>query len=52
MSNIDIGLRDIVATNTSVCSIIDGKLAYRGHGIDELVSKASFGEVAHLLLFG
>ena len=46
------GLEDIVATGTSICSIEDGVLAYRGYNIDELAEKAGFGEVTHLLFYG
>ena len=48
----DSGLEDIVATSTSVCSIENGVLAYRGYNIDELAEKATFGEVTHLLFYG
>jgi len=48
----DSGLEDIIATSTSVCSIENGVLAYRGYNIDELAEKATFGEVTNLLLFG
>ena len=46
------GLEDIVATGTSICSIENGVLAYRGYNIDELAEKAGFGEVTHLLFYG
>ena len=46
------GLEDIIATSTSVCSIEDGVLAYRGYNIDELAEKATFGEVTYLLFYG
>src|SRR5581483_5370311 len=48
----DSGLEDIVATSTSVCSIENGVLAYRGYNIDELAEKATFGEVTYLLFYG
>ena len=46
------GLEDIIATSTSVCSIENGVLAYRGYNIDELAEKATFGEVTYLLFYG
>jgi citrate synthase len=46
------GLEGIVATTSSISSIIDGILTYRGIDIDELAEKATFEEVAHLLWFG
>jgi 2-methylcitrate synthase len=46
------GLEDIIATATSVCSIENGVLSYRGYNIDELAEKATFGEVTHLLFYG
>lgn len=46
------GLEGIVATTSSISSIIDGVLTYRGIDIDELAEKASFEEVAYLLWFG
>src|ERR1039458_6573044 len=48
----DSGLEDIIATSTSVCSIENGVLAYRGYNIDELAEKATFGEVTYLLFYG
>lgn len=46
------GLEDVVATNTTICSIENGVLAYRGVTIEELAEKAGFDEVAYLLLYG
>jgi citrate synthase len=48
----DSGLEDIVATSTTICSIENGVLAYRGYNIDELAEKATFGEVTYLLYYG
>ncbi|HVM31861.1 MAG TPA: citrate/2-methylcitrate synthase [bacterium] len=48
----DAGLEGIVATSTSICSIENGVLAYRGYNIDELAEKANFGEVTYLLFYG
>jgi 2-methylcitrate synthase len=48
------GLRGQVAGETALCTV--GKtgtgLTYRGYDISELADKASFEEVAHLLLYG
>ncbi|MFD2671646.1 citrate synthase [Marinicrinis sediminis] len=46
------GLEGIVATTSSISSIIDGVLTYRGINIDELAEKATFEEVVYLLWFG
>ncbi|MDP5274415.1 citrate synthase [Chengkuizengella axinellae] len=46
------GLEGIVATTSSVSSIIDGVLTYRGINIDDLAEKATFEEVVYLLWFG
>ncbi|MBB6671037.1 citrate synthase [Cohnella nanjingensis] len=46
------GLEGIVAAASSISSIIDGVLTYRGYDIDELAEKASFEEVAYLLWHG
>lgn len=48
------GLADITAGETALCTV--GKeasgLTYRGYRIDDLAEKASFEEVAYLLLYG
>lgn len=46
------GLEGIVATTSSISSIIDGVLTYRGINIDELAELASYEEVVHLLWYG
>ena len=46
------GLEGIVAASSSISSIIDGVLTYRGINIDELAEHASFEEVVYLLWFG
>lgn len=46
------GLEGIVATTSSISSIIDGVLTYRGINIDELAEQASFEEVVYLLWHG
>lgn len=46
------GLEGIVATTSSISSIIDGVLTYRGLNIDDLTEHASFEEVIYLLWFG
>ncbi|MEO1130157.1 MAG: citrate/2-methylcitrate synthase [Planctomycetota bacterium] len=46
------GLEGIVAGKTSICSVEQGKLIYRGYEIHDLCENASFEEVAYLLLVG
>ncbi len=46
------GLEGIVAATSSISSIIDGVLTYRGINIDDLAENASFEEVAYLLWYG
>ncbi|WP_145136060.1 MULTISPECIES: citrate synthase [Paenibacillus] len=46
------GLEGIVAAASSISSIVDGVLTYRGYNIDDLAANASFEEVAFLLWFG
>jgi 2-methylcitrate synthase/citrate synthase II len=47
------GLAGVVAGETSICSVDPNSgLLYRGYDIHELASKASFEEVAYLLLNG
>lgn len=43
------GLEGVVATTSSVSSIIDGVLTYHGYDIDDLTNYASFEEVIYLL---
>lgn len=43
------GLEGVVATTSSVSSIIDGVLTYHGYNIDDLADYASFEEVVYLL---
>jgi citrate synthase len=43
------GLEGIVATTSSVSSIIDDVLTYRGYSIDDLAEHATFEEVVYLL---
>ncbi|WP_078595062.1 citrate synthase [Evansella clarkii] len=43
------GLEGVVATTSSVSSIIDGVLTYHGYDIDDLADNASFEEVVYLL---
>ncbi|MBM7692865.1 citrate synthase [Peribacillus deserti] len=44
------GLEGIVATTSSISSIIDDTLTYVGYDIDDLAENASFEEVLYLLL--
>lgn len=46
------GLEGIVAGDTTICSIEQGGLLYRGYEIHDLAANASFEEVAFLLLIG
>ncbi|MEB3285397.1 MAG: citrate synthase [Candidatus Sericytochromatia bacterium] len=47
------GLEDVVVSTSSICSIIDDMLTYRGYSIDELTEKATcFEEVVWLLWHG
>lgn len=46
------GLAGVVAGETAIACVDQGKLLYRGYPIAELAEKTSFEEVAHLLLFG
>ena len=46
------GLRDVIALASSITSIENGVLCYRGINIDELAENASFEEVIHLLWHG
>ncbi|MEW4284370.1 citrate synthase [Priestia koreensis] len=46
------GLEGVVATTSSVSSIIDDTLTYRGYNIDDLAEYASFEEVIYLLWYG
>ena len=45
------GLEGVIAGETAI-STITGGLRYRGYSVTELAEKASFDEVAHLLLHG
>ncbi|TDL57317.1 citrate synthase [Paenibacillus dendritiformis] len=46
------GLEGIVAAESSISSIIDGTLTYRGYNIDDLADYATFEEVVYLLWHG
>lgn len=43
------GLEGVVATTSSISSIIDDKLTYVGYSIDDLAENATFEEVVYLL---
>ena len=43
------GLEGVVATTSSISSIIDDTLTYVGYDIDDLAENASFEEVIYLL---
>jgi len=44
------GLEGVVALTSSVSSIVDGVLTYRGYDIDDLAENTTFEEVVYLLL--
>ncbi|HWQ60796.1 MAG TPA: citrate/2-methylcitrate synthase [Negativicutes bacterium] len=46
------GLADVVACDSTICSIEDGVLRYRGYAIEELAANATFEEVIYLLWYG
>ncbi|MCB0361710.1 MAG: citrate synthase [Bdellovibrionales bacterium] len=46
---IDRGLEGIVACKTSISSIVDVTLCYRGYSIEDLAENSNFEEVAYLL---
>ena len=46
------GLEGVVAGQSAVCSVEQGKLIYRGYEIHDLAANATFEEVAFLLLEG
>lgn len=46
------GLEGVIAGQTSICSVEQGKLIYRGYEIHDLAEHATFEEVAFLLLEG
>ncbi|KAA9027612.1 citrate synthase [Niallia endozanthoxylica] len=45
------GLEGVIATTSSVSSIIDDVLTYRGYNVDDLTDYAQFEEVIYLLWF-
>src|SRR5262249_60153070 len=45
------GLEGVIAGETAI-STVEGGLHYRGYPVTELVERASFDEVAYLLLYG
>ena len=46
------GLEGVVAGESAICSVEQGKLIYRGYEIHDLAASATFEEVAFLLLEG
>lgn len=48
------GLDGVLAGETALCHVDEGEggLRYRGYAVSDLAEKATFEEVAHLLLFG
>jgi citrate synthase len=45
------GLEGVVATTSSISSIEDGVLTYRGYNIDDLATHTTYEEVVHLLWY-
>ena len=50
--DVEPGAPGVIAAESAVSSILDGKLAYRGYPIEEVVEHASFEEVCLLLWSG
>lgn len=46
------GLADVIACESTICSIEGGVLRYRGYNIEDLARNASFEEVIYLLWYG
>jgi 2-methylcitrate synthase/citrate synthase II len=46
------GLEGVIAGRTSICSVEQGALIYRGYEIHDLAEHATFEQVAYLLLVG
>src|ERR1043165_7200406 len=46
------GLEGVIAGQSAICSVEQGKLIYRGYEIHDLAANATFEEVAFLLLEG
>jgi len=46
------GLADVIACESTICSIEDGVLRYRGYAVEDLAANATFEEVIYLLWYG
>lgn len=46
-----VGLEGVVVTDSEITSIVDSKLSYVGHSIEDLSKNASFEEVVYLLWY-
>jgi len=46
------GLADVIACSSSICSIENGVLRYRGYTIEDIAANATFEEVIYLLWYG
>ncbi|MCC6145640.1 MAG: citrate/2-methylcitrate synthase, partial [Candidatus Hydrogenedentes bacterium] len=46
------GLEGVIAGETAVSCVDQGKLLYRGYPIQQLAEQATFEEVVHLMLYG
>lgn len=54
MTEVLVGLEDVVITNSTIC-FIDGEkgiLRYRGYDVSELAERSTYEETAYLLLYG
>lgn len=53
MTKTGAGLEGVAAGETAICTVGDGhQLHYRGYDVDELAAKATFEEVAYMLVYG
>jgi len=46
------GLEGVIAGDSAICSVEQGRLIYRGYDIQDLADNATFEEVAYLLIVG
>jgi len=46
------GLEGVIAGDSAICSVEQGRLIYRGYDIQDLADNATFEEVAYLLIHG
>ncbi len=46
------GLAGVIAGESAICSVEQDQLIYRGYSIEDLAERATFEEVAYLLIYG